>query len=54
MGRRLVPRAVVDRWAGSLPWINVFFARMGQVIGTREFIDCDGNALEPDEPRAAV
>ncbi len=32
---RLV-RAVVDRWAGSLPWVNVFYARAGQVIGTRE------------------
>jgi 1-acyl-sn-glycerol-3-phosphate acyltransferase len=31
-----LPRAVVDRWAGSLPWINVFFARMGQVVGTHE------------------
>jgi 1-acyl-sn-glycerol-3-phosphate acyltransferase len=31
-----LPRAVVDVWAGSLPWINVFYARMGQVIGTRE------------------
>jgi len=31
-----LPRAVVDRWAGALPWVNVFFARMGQVIGTRE------------------
>jgi 1-acyl-sn-glycerol-3-phosphate acyltransferase len=29
-------RAIVDRWAGSLPWINVFYARCGQVIGTRE------------------
>ncbi|MBW2313788.1 MAG: acyltransferase family protein [Deltaproteobacteria bacterium] len=29
-------RAVVDRWAGTLPWVNVFFARMGQVVGTRE------------------
>jgi 1-acyl-sn-glycerol-3-phosphate acyltransferase len=29
-------RAVVDRWAGTLPWINVFYARVGQVIGTRE------------------
>jgi 1-acyl-sn-glycerol-3-phosphate acyltransferase len=29
-------RAIVDRWAGELPWINVFFARVGQVIGTRE------------------
>jgi 1-acyl-sn-glycerol-3-phosphate acyltransferase len=32
---RLV-RTMVDRWAGSLPWINVFFARVGQVVGTRE------------------
>jgi len=31
-----LPRAVVDRWAGALPWVNVFFARVGQVIGTRE------------------
>lgn len=31
---RLV-RSVVDRWAGALPWVNVFFARVGQVIGTR-------------------
>lgn len=29
-------RAIVDRWAGTLPWINVFYARVGQVIGTRE------------------
>lgn len=29
-------RAVVDRWAGSLPFVNVFFARVGQVVGTRE------------------
>jgi len=32
---RLV-RAIVDRWAGSLPWVNVFYARAGQVVGTRE------------------
>jgi 1-acyl-sn-glycerol-3-phosphate acyltransferase len=31
-----LPRAIVDRWAGALPWINVFYARCGQVIGTRE------------------
>jgi 1-acyl-sn-glycerol-3-phosphate acyltransferase len=31
-----LPRAIVDRWAGSLPWVNVFYARCGQVIGTRE------------------
>jgi 1-acyl-sn-glycerol-3-phosphate acyltransferase len=29
-------RTIIDRWAGSLPWVNVFFARVGQVIGTRE------------------
>ena len=29
-------RAVVDRWAGTLPFVNVFYARVGQVIGTRE------------------
>ena len=31
---RLV-RSIVDRWAGSLPFVNVFYARVGQVIGTR-------------------
>lgn len=29
-------RSIVDRWAGDLPWVNVFFARVGQVTGTRE------------------
>lgn len=29
-------RSVVDTWAGSLPWINVLYARGGQVTGTRE------------------
>jgi 1-acyl-sn-glycerol-3-phosphate acyltransferase len=29
-------RAIVDRWAGTLPWVNVFYSRVGQVIGTRE------------------
>jgi 1-acyl-sn-glycerol-3-phosphate acyltransferase len=29
-------RAIVERWAGMLPWVNVFYARVGQVIGTRE------------------
>jgi 1-acyl-sn-glycerol-3-phosphate acyltransferase len=41
-------RAIVDFWAGELPWINVFFARVGQVIGTREnFADLldDGQAV---------
>jgi 1-acyl-sn-glycerol-3-phosphate acyltransferase len=32
---RLV-RTVVDRWAGTLPFVNVFYARTGQVIGNRE------------------
>lgn len=31
-----LPRAIVDRWAGTLPFVNVFFARVGQVVGTRE------------------
>ena len=31
-----LPRAIIERWAGTLPWVNVFYARMGQVIGTRE------------------
>ncbi|MCZ6463965.1 MAG: lysophospholipid acyltransferase family protein [Proteobacteria bacterium] len=41
-------RAIVDRWAGTLPWVNVFYARVGQVIGTREnFADllADGQLL---------
>ena len=41
-------RAVVDRWAGSLPWVNIFYARVGQVVGTREnFADLlnDGQLL---------
>lgn len=32
---RLV-RAIVDRWAGTLPFINIFYSRVGQVIGTRD------------------
>jgi 1-acyl-sn-glycerol-3-phosphate acyltransferase len=35
---RLV-RTVVDHWAGSLPWVNIFYARVGQVVGTRENFD---------------
>lgn len=31
-----LPRAIVEVWAGTLPWVNVFYARVGQVIGTRE------------------
>jgi 1-acyl-sn-glycerol-3-phosphate acyltransferase len=29
-------RSIVEFWAGTLPFVNVFFARVGQVIGTRE------------------
>jgi 1-acyl-sn-glycerol-3-phosphate acyltransferase len=29
-------RTVVDRWAGALPWVNIFYARVGQIVGTRE------------------
>ena len=29
-------RTVVDRWAGSLPFVNIFYARVGQVIGSRD------------------
>jgi 1-acyl-sn-glycerol-3-phosphate acyltransferase len=29
-------RAIVDRWAGALPFVNIFYARVGQVVGTRE------------------
>ncbi len=32
-------RSIVDRWAGELPWVNIFYARVGQVIGTRENFD---------------
>jgi 1-acyl-sn-glycerol-3-phosphate acyltransferase len=32
---RLV-RTVVDRWAGSLPFVNVFYARVGQIVGSRD------------------
>jgi 1-acyl-sn-glycerol-3-phosphate acyltransferase len=40
-------RSMVDRWAGTLPWINIFYARVGQVVGTREnFTDLlDGGQL---------
>ena len=29
-------RTVVDRWAGTLPFVNVFYARVGQVMGSRD------------------
>jgi len=31
-----LPRAIIERWAGQLPFVNVFFARVGQVVGTHE------------------
>jgi 1-acyl-sn-glycerol-3-phosphate acyltransferase len=32
---RLV-RTIVDRWVGTLPFVSVFYSRVGQVIGTPE------------------
>ncbi len=29
-------RSIVERWAGTLPYLNIFYARVGQVIGSRE------------------
>ena len=29
-------RSIVERWAGTLPFVNIFYARVGQVIGTRD------------------
>jgi len=43
-----LPRAIVDRWAGTLPFVNVFFARVGQVVGTHENLArllADGEAV---------
>jgi 1-acyl-sn-glycerol-3-phosphate acyltransferase len=31
-----IARAMVDKWAPTLPWIAPFFARVGQVVGTPE------------------
>jgi 1-acyl-sn-glycerol-3-phosphate acyltransferase len=37
-------RSIVDRWAGELPWLGVFYARVGQIVGTREnFADLLGD-----------
>jgi 1-acyl-sn-glycerol-3-phosphate acyltransferase len=37
-------RAITDRWAGGLPWVNIFFARVGQIVGTRQnFADLLGD-----------
>lgn len=41
-------RSIVDKWAGTLPWVNVFYSRVGQVIGTRENVSdllSDGQLL---------
>jgi len=29
-------RSIVDRWAGELPFVGIYYARVGQVVGTRE------------------
>jgi 1-acyl-sn-glycerol-3-phosphate acyltransferase len=29
-------RSICDKWVGTLPFVNVFYARVGQVVGTRE------------------
>ncbi len=29
-------RAIVDRWAGTVPFVNIFYSRVGQVVGTRD------------------
>lgn len=42
---RLV-RSMFDRWASSLPWVSVFFQRVGQVVGRPENFDL---LLENDE-----
>ncbi len=31
-----VPRTMVEKWAATLPWVSVFFARTGQVVGMPE------------------
>ena len=35
---RLV-RSMFDRWAAGLPWVSVFFQRVGQVVGHPENVD---------------
>ncbi len=52
-------RMVVDRWAGTLPWVNVLYARIGQVVGTDEnFADllASGQAVAvfPEGMRGAI
>ena len=51
-------RAIVDRWAGTLPFVNIFYSRVGQVIGTREnfraLLKSDQIALVFPEGMAAI
>jgi 1-acyl-sn-glycerol-3-phosphate acyltransferase len=51
-------RSVVDRWAGSLPFVNVFFARVGQVAGShdnfRELLQSDQVVLAFPEGLPAI
>jgi 1-acyl-sn-glycerol-3-phosphate acyltransferase len=41
-----LPRAMVERWMPTLPWVSTFFFRCGQVVGNRD--DCQ-TLLEHDE-----
>lgn len=34
-----IARAIIDRWVATQPWLALLFARLGQVIGTRENFD---------------
>lgn len=41
-------RTLTSRWVGTMPWLNVLTARVGQVVATRENVDdllADGQAL---------
>lgn len=31
-------RVIVDRWAASIPFLNVFFARVGQGVASRQYL----------------
>lgn len=41
-----VIRAMIDRWAASLPYVSTFFTRLGSVVGAR---DIARRLLEQDE-----
>jgi len=46
--RPRVLRAMIDRWAGELPFVSTFFARLGSIVGSR------GNAERLLERNEAV